>query len=181
MARGIRKASLPKHLHRCAPLARGLVYMQATIRQGGHNMKPVAAVVAAAVISGTAMYVAGARTASVDAFNAEPTVTMPAGQLVRAVPVNPGSSLRPAAVSSSPRRTSTARVEQVDEAISAPNRAVVREDESDRSWSKAALIIGGSAASGAGVGAVVNGKKGALIGAAIGGGAASIYEATQRR
>jgi hypothetical protein len=43
------------------------------------------------------------------------------------------------------------------------------------------LIIGGSAASGAGVGAIVDGKKGALIGAAIGGGAASIYEATRRR
>ena len=41
--------------------------------------------------------------------------------------------------------------------------------------------VGGAAASGAGVGAVVDGKKGALIGAAIGGGAASIYEATRRR
>jgi hypothetical protein len=43
------------------------------------------------------------------------------------------------------------------------------------------MIIGGSAASGAGVGGIVNGKKGALIGAAIGGGAASIYEATRQR
>ena len=38
--------------------------------------------------------------------------------------------------------------------------------------------IGGA---GAGVGGIVKGKKGALIGAAIGGGAASIYEATRRR
>ncbi len=45
---------------------------------------------------------------------------------------------------------------------------------------KTALIIGGSAASGAGVGGIVGGKKGALLGAAIGGGAASIYEATRR-
>jgi hypothetical protein len=43
------------------------------------------------------------------------------------------------------------------------------------------MVIGGSAASGAGVGGIVKGKKGALIGAAIGGGAASIYEATRRR
>ena len=43
------------------------------------------------------------------------------------------------------------------------------------------VVVGGSAASGAGVGGIVGGKKGALIGAAIGGGAASIYEATQRR
>jgi len=59
--------------------------------------------------------------------------------------------------------------------------AVVREDAPEgRSWKKTALIIGGSAASGAGVGAIVSGKQGALIGAAIGGGAASIYEATRR-
>jgi hypothetical protein len=51
----------------------------------------------------------------------------------------------------------------------------------ERTRTKTALIIGGSAASGAGVGAIVGGKKGALVGAAIGGGAASIYEATQRR
>jgi hypothetical protein len=42
------------------------------------------------------------------------------------------------------------------------------------------MIIGGSSAAGAGVGAIVDGKKGALIGAALGGGAASIYEATKR-
>jgi hypothetical protein len=45
---------------------------------------------------------------------------------------------------------------------------------------KTALIIGGSAASVRGVGGIVGGKKGALLGAAIGGGAASIYEATRR-
>jgi hypothetical protein len=49
-----------------------------------------------------------------------------------------------------------------------------------RSKTKTALIIGGSAASGAGLGGLVGGKKGALVGAAIGGGAASIYEATRR-
>jgi hypothetical protein len=59
-------------------------------------------------------------------------------------------------------------------------RTVV-EQRPKRSWQKSALIIGGSAASGAGVGAIVGGKKGALIGTALGGGAASIYEATRRR
>ena len=60
---------------------------------------------------------------------------------------------------------------------------VYREEDvrPERTKTKTALIIGGSAASGAGVGAIVGGKKGALIGAAIGGGAASIYEATKRR
>jgi hypothetical protein len=63
------------------------------------------------------------------------------------------------------------------------DRVVSREEarQPERTWKKTALIIGGSAASGAGVGAIVDGKKGAAIGAAIGGGAASIYEATRRR
>ena len=50
-----------------------------------------------------------------------------------------------------------------------------------RSWQKSALLIGGSAGTGAGVGALIGGKKGALIGAAIGGGAGSIYEAVKRK
>jgi len=49
-----------------------------------------------------------------------------------------------------------------------------------RSKTKTALVIGGSAASGAGLGGLLGGKKGALVGAALGGGAASIYEATRR-
>jgi hypothetical protein len=50
-----------------------------------------------------------------------------------------------------------------------------------RSWGKSALIIGGSAGTGAGIGGIVHGRKGALIGAGIGGGAASIYEGVRRR
>jgi len=49
-----------------------------------------------------------------------------------------------------------------------------------RSIAKTALVIGGSTAGAAGLGGLVGGKKGALIGAALGGGAASIYEATRR-
>ena len=49
-----------------------------------------------------------------------------------------------------------------------------------RDWKKTAAVIGGSSAAGAGVGAIFGGKKGALIGAAIGGGAATIYESTKR-
>jgi len=73
-----------------------------------------------------------------------------------------------------------------------PARQVVYRDAEDevvryepdarqgRSVAKTAMIIGGSAGTGAGVGAIFGGKKGALIGAAIGGGAASIYEASKR-
>src|SRR5689334_11761572 len=56
-----------------------------------------------------------------------------------------------------------------------------RYERRHRSWQKSALIIGGSTATGAGIGGIVNGRKGALIGAALGGGASSIYEGTKRR
>lgn len=62
-------------------------------------------------------------------------------------------------------------------------RVVTRESdrrESDRSWGKTAMVIGGSSGAGAGIGGLIGGKKGALIGAAIGGGAATIYESRKR-
>ena len=58
---------------------------------------------------------------------------------------------------------------------------VYAEREPERSKTKSALMIAGSAATGAGVGGALKGKKGALIGAAIGGGSATIYEAAKRR
>ena len=51
----------------------------------------------------------------------------------------------------------------------------------NRSVKKSAAIIGSSAAVGAGVGAITGGKKGALIGAAIGGGGAAIWDQITRR
>ncbi len=45
-----------------------------------------------------------------------------------------------------------------------------------RDWKKTAMIVGGSSIAGAGLGAILGGRKGALIGAALGGGAATIYE-----
>lgn len=50
-----------------------------------------------------------------------------------------------------------------------------------RSWGKTALTIAGGAGTGAGIGGIVKGKKGALIGATLGGGVASLYESTKRR
>src|SRR4051812_25010993 len=60
----------------------------------------------------------------------------------------------------------------------APTRETIRSVErpAGRNWKKTAMVIGGSSAAGAGVGAIFGGKKGALIGAAIGGGASTIYE-----
>jgi hypothetical protein len=65
----------------------------------------------------------------------------------------------------------------------APRRVVATQSvdrRPRRDWKKTALVIGGSTAGAAGLGAVFGGKKGALIGAAIGGGASTIYEATKR-
>jgi hypothetical protein len=61
----------------------------------------------------------------------------------------------------------------------APRATRVVERAPQRNWKKTALVIGGSTATGAGVGAIFGGKKGALIGAAIGGGASTIYESTK--
>ena len=50
-----------------------------------------------------------------------------------------------------------------------------------RSVKKSAVIIGSTAGVGAAVGAAVKGKKGALIGAAIGGGGAAVWDQITRR
>jgi len=90
--------------------------------------------------------------------------------LATAYPISAGSDIREvrpvrtAQTYSAPRRVSTSSVER----------------SSGRNWKKTALIIGGSTAAGAGLGAIFGGKKGALIGAAIGGGASGLYEATKR-
>lgn len=60
----------------------------------------------------------------------------------------------------------------------APRRAVERAP--GRDWTKTAMVIGGTTAAGAGLGAIFGGKKGALIGAAIGGGAGTLYEVKKR-
>jgi hypothetical protein len=73
----------------------------------------------------------------------------------------------------------------------APQRVVYREPQATRTvtrverapsrdWKKTAMVVGGTTAAGAGVGAIFGGKKGALIGAAIGGGAGTIYEVRKR-
>jgi hypothetical protein len=72
-----------------------------------------------------------------------------------------------------PRRVAAAPVK-------APRPARRVEESSGREWMKTAMVIGGSSAAGAGLGAILGGKKGALIGAAIGGGGGTIYEVSKR-
>jgi len=91
--------------------------------------------------------------------------------------INPAVVERPVAVErTGPRRTVYRNT------AAAQERVVVERAPAGhtRSWKKTALVIGGSSAAGAGVGGLIDGKKGALVGAALGGGAASIYEATKR-
>lgn len=157
-------------------------------------MRPMAAAAVGALISGIAVYAVGARAAQ------NPFAEMPAlvqtvdGRYIQvpdartvgfptAAPMGyvmtPQATVAPRVVQES---SAPARVYRT--AAPAPERVVVRETEApraQRTWTKTAMIVGGSAASGAGVGGLVGGKKGALVGAAIGGGAASIYEATKRR
>lgn len=157
-------------------------------------MKPMAAAAVGALISGVAFYAVGTRAAQNDPFAEMPALVQTVDgryiQIPDAKPVGYGyvpggayaTALQPAAgpvlVSqgqAAPRRTVYRTVEPVQERVVVQERTAPR-----RAWSKTALVVGGSAASGAGVGGIVGGKKGALIGAAIGGGAASIYEATRR-
>jgi hypothetical protein len=49
-----------------------------------------------------------------------------------------------------------------------------------RSAKNSALIIGGSTVAGAGIGAIVDGKKGALIGGLIGAAGGTVYDRTTR-
>lgn len=157
-------------------------------------MSPLSAAVAGALVSGVVMYTVGERSEKVDAFTTPAPVEYVETVDGRLIPVTPvaqpagySNALRPAAVPEpAPAPVAVQRVSQRRQTVyrSAPvqerERVIVEREPEGRSWKKAALIIGGSSAAGAGVGGIVKGKKGALIGAAIGGGAASIYEATKR-
>ncbi len=88
---------------------------------------------------------------------------------VRPVPIgyyDDASVRRPSyqSVSYAPRRTTSARYERPK-----------------RDWAKTALVIGGTTAAGAGVGAILGGSKGAIIGAALAGGAGTLFEVNRGR
>ena len=92
-------------------------------------------------------------------------VAVPAAAPVRAVATLPVTApVATPVVATQPVRTRTQVVER------APGR----------NWQKTALVIGGTTAAGAGVGGLIGGKKGALIGAAIGGGGSTLYEAMKK-
>lgn len=153
-------------------------------------MKPMAAAAVAALISGVAFYAVGTRAAQDNPFAEAPAlvqtidgrlVQVPNAKSMGYLPNGHVPALQPAATpmlvdQAAPRRTVYRTSAPVQERV-----VVERAARPQRSWTKTALVIGGSTGAGAGVGGLIGGKKGALVGAALGGGAASIYEATRRR
>jgi hypothetical protein len=101
-----------------------------------------------------------------------------------AVPVNYASPAQPQYVAL--ENTRVVPVQQYPAAAPAAPRRVVyqrapeRVVRSQRSVKKSAVIIGSSAAGGAGLGALLGGKKGAAIGAIVGGGGATLWDQITR-
>jgi hypothetical protein len=82
---------------------------------------------------------------------------------------------------SAPVRTSSARRARTANPTYSPARSGAYEPVSQtRSWKKSAIIIGGSTAAGAGVGAVLDGKSGAKKGAVVGLVGGTIYDIATR-
>lgn len=100
----------------------------------------------------------------------------PPAQVVTYVPSPAPYVQAPAA--SAPRAVQTVAYEPAPRTRASNRRVVAREQRRD--WKRTALIVGGSTAAGAGVGGIFGGKKGALIGAAIAGGASTIFQITKR-
>ena len=89
----------------------------------------------------------------------------PVAMLLPVSPGQPVSTMQPLSNSVAPTRTRNVR-----------SRPVRRH----RSWESQALIVGGSAGAGAGIGAIAGGGKGAGIGALSGGVAGLIYNLATR-
>ena len=151
-------------------------------------MRPMTAALTGALIAGVGMYAVGTHSQAQDPFAMSngfatnpamsyyataPQQFAPVGQqpVVQQVHYTPAPAARTRTVSSRQPVYRTAQPQIVSQTV---------DTKPERSKTKTVLVIGGSAASGAGLGGLIGGKKGALVGAALGGGAASIYEATRR-
>jgi hypothetical protein len=99
-----------------------------------------------------------------------------ASQPIASAPLDDSVSVLPRPVAySAPSRFAT-----VSRPTTYQDRPVRVTRAPSRDWLKTAMVIGGSTAAGAGLGGIFGGKKGALIGAALGGGASTIYEVQKR-
>jgi hypothetical protein len=123
----------------------------------------------------------------VNANGAQISVTPSVGADGRPVPVviNVGAAAPLAYENAQPQTMPVAYRPMVQSAAyeptARPRRAVSSSESGTRSWQKEAIIIGGSTAAGAGIGAIAGGKKGAAIGAISGGVAGLIYDMKTRK
>jgi hypothetical protein len=93
----------------------------------------------------------------------------------------PTNSVRPVQAVYDPYVAPAPAPRRVVTTTSAPRTTTrVVERAPRRDWKKTAMVIGGTTAAGAGLGAIFGGKKGALIGAALGGGAGTLYEVQKK-
>jgi hypothetical protein len=147
---GTATAGTQQMLVNCGP------YQRTLVRTTYLNGQPVASVDCVPVEETAAAGYAGQQFAPAAA---QPVVyqAAPAPRVVRTVSTAP--------------RTRTAAQTQ---------RVVYTERKPARTKTKSAVIIGTSAAAGAGVGALVGGKKGAIIGAVAGGGGAAVWDQATR-
>ncbi len=119
-------------------------------------------------------YLNGQPVASVDCVPAEDAaaVAAPAGYAVQQFA--PATAQRVVPAPRVVRTVAPARARTMTQRVYTERRPV-------RTKTKSAVIIGTSAAAGAGVGALIGGKKGAIIGAVAGGGGAAVWDQVTRR
>jgi hypothetical protein len=124
----------------------------------------------------------------VNANGAQISVVPAAGVDGRSSPIviNVGTSANPLNSRNRSLRTTPVAYRPIVQTAyeSEPQPEEVRTSEvrsKSRSWEREALIIGGSAAAGAGIGALTGGKKGAAVGAASGGIAGLVYDLATRK
>ena len=89
--------------------------------------------------------------------------------------------VQPVVYQPAPRVVRTVSAPATRRTAPSAQRVVYTERKPVRSKTKSAVIIGTTAAAGAGVGALIGGKKGAIIGAVAGGGGAAIWDQVTRR